>query len=49
MLTQRRLLSLSKNAKKVPVPDSGHYIQFDQPEVVIDAILAELQGRNPPR
>jgi hypothetical protein len=24
------------------VPNSGHYIQLDQPQIVIDAILGEL-------
>ncbi len=43
--TQRRLLSLSTDSKQVLVPNSDHYIQFDQPEVVIDAILGELQER----
>lgn len=43
--TQRRLLPLSTDSKQVLVPDSDHYIQFDQPRVVIDAILGELQGR----
>ena len=43
--TQRRLLSLSTDSKQVLVPHSDHYIQFDQPKVVIDAILGELQGR----
>lgn len=41
-LTQARLLSLSTNAKQVLVPNSGHYIQLDQPQIVIDAILGEL-------
>jgi len=41
-LTQAKLLSLSTNAKQVLVPDSGHYIQLDQPQIVIDAILGEL-------
>lgn len=40
--TQARLLSLSTDAKQVLVPNSGHYIQFDQPQIVIDAILGEL-------
>jgi pimeloyl-ACP methyl ester carboxylesterase len=40
--TQARLLSLSKDSKQVLVPDSGHYIQLDQPQIVIDAILGEL-------
>ncbi|MGH8317392.1 MAG: alpha/beta fold hydrolase [Steroidobacteraceae bacterium] len=43
--TQRRFLSLSTNAKQILVPDSGHYIQLDQPQVVIDAILEELAKR----
>lgn len=41
--TQRRLLPLSTDSKQVLVPNSDHYIQFDQPKVVIDAILGELQ------
>ena len=41
-LTQARLLSLSTNAKQVLVPNSGYYIQLDQPQIVIDAILGEL-------
>lgn len=40
--TQARLLSLSTDSKQVLVPDSGHYIQLDQPQIVIDAILGEL-------
>ncbi|MGH8397091.1 MAG: alpha/beta fold hydrolase [Gammaproteobacteria bacterium] len=44
-LTQARLLSLSTNAKQVLVPNSGHYIQLDQPQVVIDAILSALPKR----
>jgi pimeloyl-ACP methyl ester carboxylesterase len=43
--TQRRLLSLSTDSKQILVPDSDHYIQFDQPKVVIDAIVGELQER----
>jgi pimeloyl-ACP methyl ester carboxylesterase len=42
---QRRLLSLSTDSKQVLVRDSGHYIQFDRPNVVIDAILSELANR----
>jgi pimeloyl-ACP methyl ester carboxylesterase len=41
--TQRRLLSLSTDSKQILVPHSDHYIQFDQPGVVIDAILGEVQ------
>lgn len=40
--TQARLLPLSTDAKQVLVPNSGHYIQLDQPQIVIDAILGEL-------
>lgn len=43
--TQRRLLSLSTDSRQVLVPKSDHYIQFDQPKVVIDAILGEMSGR----
>ncbi|MGH8319855.1 MAG: hypothetical protein ACREUL_18105 [Steroidobacteraceae bacterium] len=42
---QRRLLSLSTDSKQTLVPNSGHYIQLDQPKVVIDAILSELSNR----
>ncbi len=43
--TQRRLLGLSSGASQILVPNSGHYIQFDRPKVVIDAILSELPQR----
>ncbi|MGH8111273.1 MAG: alpha/beta fold hydrolase [Rhodanobacteraceae bacterium] len=43
--TQRRFLSLSTNARQILVPNSGHYIQLDQPQVVIEAILGELPKR----
>jgi pimeloyl-ACP methyl ester carboxylesterase len=42
---QRRLLSLSTDSKQTLVRGSGHYIQFDRPEVVIHAILDELSNR----
>jgi pimeloyl-ACP methyl ester carboxylesterase len=35
---QQELASLSTNGKQVIVEDSGHYIQWDQPQFVIDAI-----------
>lgn len=41
-LTQARLLPLSKDATQVLLPNSGHYIQLDQSQIVIDAILGEL-------
>ena len=37
-LAQARLLTLSSNAKQIFVPDSSEYVQFDQPETVINAI-----------
>ncbi|MBD8874061.1 alpha/beta hydrolase [Rhodanobacter sp. DHB23] len=40
--TQASFLLLSTDARQTLVPDSGHYIQLDQPQVVIDAILGEL-------
>jgi pimeloyl-ACP methyl ester carboxylesterase len=46
---RRRLLSLSLNSKQIIVRDSGHYIQFDRPKVVIDAIVGELHEHYPGR
>jgi pimeloyl-ACP methyl ester carboxylesterase len=43
-----RLAALSSRGSNIVVPDSGHYIQFDQPQAVIDAVtraLAEIRGR----
>jgi pimeloyl-ACP methyl ester carboxylesterase len=40
--TQRRYLSLSTDSKQTLVPNSGHYIQFDQPQIVLDAIRSEV-------
>lgn len=40
--TQAAFLSLSTDAKQTLVLNSGHYIQLDQPQVVIDAIFEEL-------
>lgn len=42
---QRRLLSFSRDVQQVLVPDSDHYIRFDRPSVMTDAILGELQGQ----
>jgi len=36
---QTELLSLSSNSKQIIAEKSGHYIQLDQPELVIQAIL----------
>lgn len=35
---QQGLLSLSTNSQHILAPLSGHYIQLDQPDLVIDAI-----------
>ena len=41
--TQRRYLSLStRTANRFSMPKSGHYVQFDQPQVVLDAIRSEI-------
>lgn len=36
---QKELAGLSSNGKQVVAAESGHYIQLDQPELVIEAIL----------
>lgn len=41
--TQSRYLSLSTDSKQILVPNSGHYIQLDQPQIVLDAIRSEVQ------
>jgi pimeloyl-ACP methyl ester carboxylesterase len=44
---QQSLVSLSSRGRQIMVPNSGHMIQLEQPEVVIDAIqevLAQLRG-----
>jgi hypothetical protein len=35
---QEELAALSSRGRRIVVEDSGHYIQIDQPQVVIDAI-----------
>ena len=43
-----KLAALSSRGSNTVVPDSGHYIQFDQPQVVIDAVkraVTEIRGR----
>jgi pimeloyl-ACP methyl ester carboxylesterase len=44
---QVELAALSSNGKQVIAEESGHYIQLDQPELVIDAIrdVVEAVGR----
>lgn len=37
-LAQARWLELSSNAKQIFAPNSSEYIQFDQPEIVINAV-----------
>ena len=41
---QSRLARLLQNSKHLVVGDSGHFIQIDQPEVVIDAIRTLVQA-----
>lgn len=38
MEMQTELLSLSANSKHVRADESGHYVQLDQPEIVIEAV-----------
>ena len=43
-----RLAALSTHGSNSVVPGSGHYIQYDQPQVVIDAVkqaVTEIRGR----
>jgi pimeloyl-ACP methyl ester carboxylesterase len=42
---QDRWASLSSSGKLVSVPDTSHYIQLDQPAVVIEQIQALLSKR----
>jgi hypothetical protein len=37
-LAQARLLTLSSNTKQIFVPNSSEYVQFDDPDAVVDAI-----------
>ncbi|MFP5231737.1 MAG: alpha/beta fold hydrolase [Acidobacteriota bacterium] len=39
---QRQYLSLSTNSRQILATQSGHYIQFDQPSLVIAAIRSEI-------
>jgi len=41
---QLELVGLSSNSKHVVAEKSGHYIQFDQPELVIESILELVQA-----
>jgi hypothetical protein len=45
---QERFVRLSSNATRTIVPTSGHFMQREQPQIVVDAIkqmIAELQRR----
>lgn len=47
-----KLAALSTRGIDIVVPDSSHYIQYDQPQVVIDAItraVADIRGRQKAR
>jgi pimeloyl-ACP methyl ester carboxylesterase len=42
-----RLAALSTRGSNTVVPDSGHYIQYDQPQAVIDAVtraITDIRG-----
>jgi pimeloyl-ACP methyl ester carboxylesterase len=41
---QTELTSLSSKSKQVIAEESGHYIQFDQPELVVESIIELLQA-----
>jgi len=41
---QMELTELSSNSKQVIAQKSGHYIQLEQPELVIAAVLEIVQG-----
>jgi pimeloyl-ACP methyl ester carboxylesterase len=41
---QADLADLSEDSRHLVVPDSGHHIQLDQPDVVISAIAGLLEG-----
>ena len=48
MLAQARWLALSANARQIFARHSSEYIQFDEPETVINAIREVYdQGRRP--
>lgn len=44
---QKELLNLSANSKQILANESGHYVQTEQPEIVIDAIEALLNQNKP--
>lgn len=42
-VTQARWLALSSDSKQIFAYHSGHYIELDQPQLVIDAIHDEIE------
>ena len=44
MELQQELADLSTNGTLVVVEDTGHYIQFDQPDAVIDAVRKMVES-----
>jgi len=40
--SRQAIAHLSVNGRVVPVADTGHYIQFDRPDAVIQAVLDML-------
>ena len=44
MMEQDAVARLSSTGKIIVVPNSGHWIQLDQPQIVIDAIREVLQS-----
>jgi pimeloyl-ACP methyl ester carboxylesterase len=44
MAMQRELVSLSTNGRHIVAADSGHYMQYDQPQLIVDTIR-ELVAR----
>jgi pimeloyl-ACP methyl ester carboxylesterase len=42
-IMQQELVNLSSNGKQIIAKQSGHYIQLDQPELVVDTICELLQ------
>lgn len=44
---QAELAGLSSNSRHVPVPDSGHYVQFDRPDVVVDEVRGLIEAIRP--
>ena len=41
--TWRKLVEITPGGRRIPVADSGHFIPFDQPQEVIDAIVEMMK------